>query len=39
MKRIEALQVINSVFTDQPIVANCGATARELAFVERSERL
>lgn len=37
MKRIEALRVVDRVFVDRPIVVTCGAPARELASVRRSD--
>lgn len=36
MKRLEALQVVDRVFADRPIVVTCGAPARELASLRRS---
>jgi thiamine pyrophosphate-dependent acetolactate synthase large subunit-like protein len=33
VKRIEALRVIDEVYSDRPLVITCGATARELAHV------
>lgn len=38
MNRIEAMKCILNAFPDQPIIANCGATSRELAAIERSDR-
>jgi sulfopyruvate decarboxylase subunit beta len=37
MKRIEALRVIDDVFSSDPLVITCGATARELASFSRRE--
>ena len=36
MKRLEALLVIDEVFSDDPLVVTCGATSRELASVRRA---
>jgi thiamine pyrophosphate-dependent acetolactate synthase large subunit-like protein len=33
MKRIDALQAIDDAFCDHPLIATCGATARELASI------
>jgi len=33
VKRIEALAIIDEVFSEDPVVATCGATSRELASV------
>lgn len=38
MNRIDAMKCILNAFPDQPIIANCGATSRELASIERSDR-
>jgi len=38
MNRIDAMKCILNAFPDQPIIANCGATSRELAAIERSDR-
>lgn len=38
MRRIDAMKHILEAFPDQPIIANCGATSRELASIERSDR-
>ncbi|MEM7116714.1 MAG: thiamine pyrophosphate-dependent enzyme [Chloroflexota bacterium] len=38
MKRMEAMQIIADRFPQEPIIANCGATSRELAAIERSDR-
>jgi sulfopyruvate decarboxylase subunit beta len=38
MKRIEALRVIDNVYADRPLVVTCGATSRELAAVQISDR-
>ena len=39
MKRIRALQLILEAYPDQPVVSNCGATCREAAYLERSDRI
>ena len=36
MKRLEALAVIDEVFSEDPLVVTCGATSRELASVRRA---
>lgn len=38
MNRIDAMRVILDYLPDQPVIANCGATARELASIYRSEK-
>lgn len=38
MKRLEAICCILEWFPQEPIIANCGATSRELAAIERSDR-
>ena len=37
MKRMEALEVLNDVFGDDPLVITCGATAREMASIARKK--
>ncbi|MDR3575544.1 MAG: thiamine pyrophosphate-dependent enzyme [Anaerolineaceae bacterium] len=39
MKRIQALKLILEAFPDEPVISNCGATCRELAYLERSSRI
>ncbi|MEM7134748.1 MAG: thiamine pyrophosphate-dependent enzyme [Chloroflexota bacterium] len=38
MTRIEAMRLILDHLPNQPIIANCGATSRELASIHRSEQ-
>jgi Thiamine pyrophosphate-requiring enzymes [acetolactate synthase, pyruvate dehydrogenase (cytochrome), glyoxylate carboligase, phosphonopyruvate decarboxylase] len=39
MKRIQAMKLILEAFPDEPVISNCGATCRELAYLERSGRI
>jgi sulfopyruvate decarboxylase subunit beta len=39
MKRIQALKLILEAFPNEPVISNCGATCRELAYLERSGRI
>jgi sulfopyruvate decarboxylase subunit beta len=39
MKRMQALKLILETFPDEPVISNCGATCRELAYLERSGRI
>ena len=39
MKRMHALKLILDAFPDDPVISNCGATCRELAYLERSGRI
>ncbi len=37
MKRIEALEVLDNVFANSPLVITCGATAREMASISQKK--
>ena len=38
MTRIDAIQLILDALPDEPVIANCGATSRELASIRRAEQ-
>ena len=39
MNRLQALKLILEAFPNEPVISNCGATCRELAYLERSGRI